>query len=100
MRVLQDPTARSRAAEAARGLAVAWSWPEVARPLVRFCLSPRRAPDLSLAPVDRQVLSPWSPRGRPGPVERVRGAWGEGGWRLAWRRARGRLGRLVRRPGG
>jgi len=92
-RLLSDATlgADSRAAVArVRSL---FSWPVVAAPLVAFCRAPSRAPDVGQQRLEVPNLAPVSVRGD---ISLLRGYLRAGGPREVARRARGRVGRVIR----
>lgn len=54
-RLLSDPVARDRARTAARRLGATYRWDRALEPLVAFCESPRRSPDLLDPVVSRAI---------------------------------------------
>lgn len=89
--LLGDPARRAECAAASAAAAERFRWPVVAEPLLRFCDSPRRAPDLVLSEVDRALLGLRTPGLRRGLRTRLAAAFREGGPRLLARRLVGRL---------
>lgn len=99
-RVGLDGAWRKQAAIAAAAMALDYAWDQVAKPLVDFCASPLRAPDLAMDEVDRRQLGLGDHGGglRAGLMLRARAAVREGGWGLVVRRVRGRLHRMPPAP--
>lgn len=70
--LIEDPAARRAAADASRNLGEAYRWDRVLTPLLDYCRSPRRAPDLVDPTAQWNLQRPFDPVRAPTP---------EAGWR-------------------
>ena len=97
-RLLDDSALAAAARDASGRLATKMRWSEAVRPLVEFCRSPQRAPDLLDPSVADAILSPTagSALGRMGwrqDLRIIRALLSEGGPILVFQKAMGRISR-------
>jgi len=87
-----DPSTRASSAASSEALASRYRWSTTLSPIVEFCASPRRSPDLLAPGIAAEIgrggdLS--SPRARP--VRTALGHVRSGEWTALWAKARLRL---------
>ena len=100
--LLYDDAARDEARARVREFADQYRWSRALRPLVEFCRSPRRAPDLAVVRLSQEDARPVSVRPRPSvreDLQLARAYLEAGGLREVARRAGGRVRRVLGAPG-